>query len=156
MFAREEAIHIEASPEAIYEYVSDFGRHPEWANQKLVMHQRPDGRFESDMAMGPLKAHTVLHVEVAERPTRFVFMADDDFSGPHRWHFNISPDSGGSKVRYGFERMHNRFPFTILQPLLLFPAIGHPGLIKGLAGIKRHVEMRSSSARAASRALKEN
>ena len=150
MFAREESIHIQASPEAVYDYVSDIGRHPEWANQKLVMRQLGDGRFESFMTMGLLKARAVVHVEVAERPKRFVYVADDDVSGPHRWHFDISPDATGSTVRFGLERMHERFPFKLVQPILLFPLIGHPGMSKGLARIKatleRPQELRSAAA----------
>jgi len=140
MFAREETIHIEASPEAVYDYISDISRHPEWANQKLVMQKAGDGRFESHMTMGLLKARAVIHVEVAERPSKFAYVADDDVSGPHRWHFDIAPDAGGSTVTFGLERMHEQFPFTIMQPILLFPLIGHPGMKKGLARIKATLE----------------
>jgi len=140
MFARDESIHIEASPETVYDYVSDIGRHPEWAKQKLVMRPLGDGRFESHMTMGPLKARAVIHVDVAERPTRFAYVADDDVSGPHRWHFDITPEGTGSRVSFGLERMHETFPFTLVQPILLFPLIGHPGMRAGLAQIKARVE----------------
>ena len=140
MFARDESIHIEASPEAVYDYVSDIGRHPEWAKQKLVMRQLDDGRFESHMAMGLLKAIAVIRTEVAERPNQFVYVADDDVSGPHRWHFDITPEGNGSRVSFGFERMHEAFPFKLFQPILLFPLIGHPGMKAGLARIKARVE----------------
>jgi uncharacterized protein YndB with AHSA1/START domain len=149
MFARDESVHIDASPDAVYDYVSDISRHPEWAKQKLVMRPLGDGRFESHMAMGPLKARAVIHVEVAERPRRFVYVADDDVSGPHRWHFDISPDANGSEVRFGLERMHETFPFTLMQPLLLFPLIGHPGMRTGLARIKARIERPQESPSAA-------
>jgi hypothetical protein len=140
MFTREESIHIEASPEAIYNYVFDIGRHPEWANEKLVMRQLGDGRYESHMTMGPLKARALIHVEIAERPTRFVYVAEDDVSGPHRWHFDIRPDTTGSTVRFGFERMHEALMFKLVQPILLYPLIGRPGMRKGLARIKAKLE----------------
>ena len=150
MFAREESIHIEASPEAVYDYISDIGRHPEWANQKLVMRSLGDGRFESLMTMSAMKARAVIHVELAERPRRFVYVADDDVSGPHRWHFDVSSDATGSTVRFGIERLHEKFPFTLMQPILFFPLIGRPGMRKGLARIKatleRTQELRSATA----------
>jgi hypothetical protein len=150
MFAREESIHIEASPEAVYDYISDIERHPEWANQTLVMQSLGDGRFESLMTMGAMKARAVIHVELSERPTRFVYVADDDVSGPHRWHFDISSDTTGSTVRFGLERMHEKFPFRLMQPILFFPLIGRPGMRKGLTRIKatleRPQELRSATA----------
>lgn len=149
MFAREESIHVDAPPEAVYDYVSDLTRHPEWAAQKMTMRNAGSGRFESVVVSGPITARSVLRIEAARRPEDFIYVADDDVSGPHRWHFNISTESNGSRVKLGFERMHDRFPFTVLQPLVFYPLIGHPGLVKGLANIKRVVEGTSTERKVA-------
>lgn len=140
MFKRDETVHVDASPEAVYDYISDIGRHPEWAAQKLAMRPLGDGRFESVMWMGPLKAVSVIHVETAQRPRTFVYVADDNVSGPHRWRFDISSESGGSSVKFTLERMHDAFFMRLMQPVCMFPLIGHPGMIKGLSNIKRTVE----------------
>lgn len=140
MFRRDESVHIEASPEAVYDYIADIGRHPEWAAQKLVMRPLGDGRFESLMKMGGLKAVSVIHVETAKRPGTFVYVADDNVSGPHRWRFDITPAGGGSDVKFTLERMHEALLFRLLQPVVMFPLIGHPGMVKGLRNIKRTVE----------------
>lgn len=150
MFAREEWIRIDASPEALYDYISDIGRHPEWAAQKLLMRPLGDGRFESVMAMGALKAVSVIHVEAADRPRTFVYVADDNVSGPHRWRFDIKPDGAGSKVTFGMERMHERVFMRLLQPVVMFPLIGHPGMLTALRNIKRTVESADAKASAAS------
>jgi uncharacterized protein YndB with AHSA1/START domain len=140
MFAREESIHIDATPEAVYDYVADIGRHPEWAAQKLVMRPLGDGRFESLMTMGAMKARAVVRVEAAERPTAFTYVADDNVSGPHRWTFEIKPDESGSRITLRMERMHEGLLFRVMQPIVMWPLIGHPGVLKGLARIKRQVE----------------
>src|SRR5579864_7952525 len=125
MFAREETIHIDASPEAVYDYLSDIGRHPEWAAQKLVMRPLGDGRFESSMTMGAMKARAVIHVDAAEPPRTFVYTADDNVSGPHRWTFDIKPEGAGSTVTLRMERMHDGLLLRILQPIVMWPLIGH-------------------------------
>lgn len=140
MFAREESIHIDASPEAVYDYVSDIGRHPEWAAQDLVIRPSGDGRFESVVTMGALKAKAVITVQVSERPSRFVYVAQDDVSGPHRWTFDIEPDASGTRLTFRMERMHDALWARILQPVVMWPLIGHPGVLKALAAIKRHLE----------------
>lgn len=150
MFVREKSIHIEASPEAVYDYVSDIGRHPEWAKQKLIMRPLGDGRFESLMTMGALKAVSVIHVEKADRPRTFVYVADDNVSGPHRWRFDITPQSGGSNVKFTLERMHEALFIRLLQPVVMFPLIGRPGMLKGLANIKRTLEAKPNPAGAPS------
>jgi hypothetical protein len=140
MFMREESVHIEASPEAVYDYVSDIGRHPEWAAQKLLMQPLGDGRFESTMHMWPLKAVSVINIETAERPRTFVYVADDNVSGPHRWRFDITPDSGGSNVKFTLERMHEGLFMRLVQPVIMFPLIGRPGMVTALRNIKGTIE----------------
>lgn len=140
MFMREESIHVEASADAVYSYISDIARHPEWAAQKLVMQPIGDGKFQSFMTMGAMKAVAVIHVEDAEPPKRFVYVAEDNVSGPHRWTFVIEPEGAGSKVTLRMERMHDALMFRLLQPIVMWPLIGRPGVVKGLGRIKAAVE----------------
>jgi len=35
MFRRSNSVHIDAPLEAIFDYVSNFTRHPEWAHEKI-------------------------------------------------------------------------------------------------------------------------
>jgi uncharacterized protein YndB with AHSA1/START domain len=140
MFVREESIHIAAPPEVVYDYVSDIGRHPQWAAQKLEMRKLADGRFESVATMGLLKAKAVIHVEAAERPGRFVYVADDNISGPHRWSLAIKPQGDGSQLTLRMERMHEAVWARVMQPIAMWPLIGHPGVLRGLAQIKMQIE----------------
>ena len=147
MFVKQESIQIDAPPSAVYDYVSDIARHPEWAAQKLTMRALGDGRFESLMTMGAMKAVAVIHVETADRPKTFSYVADDNVSGPHRWTFTIEPEGAGSKVTFRMERMHEALVARIMQPVVMWPLIGHPGVLKGLARIKSHVEATNTQPR---------
>ena len=139
MFAQEKSIDIDAAPEEVYDYVADLRRHPEWAAQKLDIVERDDGRFDSTVTIGPAKLKAVLSVESAQRPRRFVFISDDGLA-PHRWHFDITPRSGGSRLKFGFERMSAPMIIRMAQPILMWPLVGNPGMEKGLSNIKRQVE----------------
>lgn len=140
MFAQEKSIDIDAAPEAVFDYVADLQRHPEWAAQKLEIVPRDDGRFDSTVTIGPAKLKAVLSVESSDKPRRFVFVSDDGLA-PHRWHFDISPRTGGSRLRFGFERMSGPMIIRIAQPILMWPLVGNPGMDKGLANIKRQLEV---------------
>ena len=90
-----------------------------------------------------MRAHqavAVTHVESADRPRAFTYVADDNVSGPHRWTFTIEPDGAGSKVTLRMERMHEALVARIRQPVVMWPLIVHPGVLKGLAKIKSRVE----------------
>jgi len=146
MFIREESIHIEAPTEAVYDYLSDIRRHPEWAAQKLSMREIEGGRLESIMTLWPLKVRSVIHIETAERPRRFVYVSEDELSTPHRWRFDITPESGGSRVKFSMERMTNPLLVRIMQPALMWPIFGHPGMLNGLRNIKRTLERETQPA----------
>src|SRR3954471_18141765 len=75
---RERSILINATPEAVYDYVSDVMHHPDWAAQKMEMKHTggPDAgvgaEFESTVHfMGHVAGR--LKVIEASRPGRFVY-----------------------------------------------------------------------------------
>lgn len=143
MFKKAESIHIDASPELVFDYVSNIRRHPEWAAQKLSMEETEPGRFDSVVVVGPLKLKATTRVETSDRPSRFAYVSDDGLA-PHRWTFDIAPESGGSHVTFGLQRLTDPLWALVIQPLILFPLIGHPGMITGLASIKKNLEARQA------------
>lgn len=139
MFRKYESIHVEAAPEVVFDYVSDLRRHPEWAAQKLVMDESEPGRFDSVATMGAVKFKATTRIETSNRPYRFAYISDDGLA-PHRWSFDIVPEGGGCHVTFSMQRMTDPWWAVVIQPLILFPLVGHPGMVKGLASIKRHLE----------------
>ncbi|HEX3509347.1 MAG TPA: SRPBCC family protein [Candidatus Dormibacteraeota bacterium] len=150
MFAKQKTIAIDVSPEAVYDYVSDIGRHPEWARHRLVVSRVGEGRYESRAEVFHLEPHSVLEVETTDRPRRFSFFSNDSIAGRYRWYFDISPDGSGSRVNYGLERLSASLAVKLLQPWLLWPTDGRGGVVTGLANIKRRLEAEAAPAAAPS------
>jgi hypothetical protein len=143
MFAKLKTVTIDASPEAVYDYVSDISRHAEWAKHKLVIRKVGEGRYESSTEVLHLEPRSVLEVETTDRPRRFSFISNDSIAGRYRWYFDISPEGTGSKVDYGLERLEAPLAVKLLQPWLMWPADGRGGVVTGLANIKRNLEARA-------------
>jgi Polyketide cyclase / dehydrase and lipid transport len=144
MFVKRKTITIDASPEAVYDYVSDISRHPEWARHKLIMRKIGDGRFESSAEVMHLEPRSVLEVETTDRPRRFSFFSNDSIAGRYRWYFDITREGKGSRVEYGLERLSASLTVKLLQPWLMWPIDGRGGVITGLANIKRNVEAQAA------------
>lgn len=150
-FKKEESIHVEATPEAVFDYVSDIKRHPEWAKHPMVMRERGDGTFESTVKVMNLEPHTVIQIETKERPRRFTFICDDDTAGKYRWTFDITPAGTGCTIKYGLERLQAPTWVKLAQPWMLWPMDGRRGVLTGLANIKRAMESTESQSAAATR-----
>jgi hypothetical protein len=153
MFVKEKSIRVQASPEQVFDYVSDILRHPEWARHKLTMRATGDGRYESTAVVsrvGHLEPRTQILIETKDRPRRFTFVCDDEFVGQYRWHFDIAPADGGALIRYGLERLQAPFWVKVVQPWLLWPMDGRQGVVIALANIKRALEAGIQPSRAPS------
>jgi Polyketide cyclase / dehydrase and lipid transport len=148
MFAKQKSITINASPEMVYDYVSDIGRHAEWAKHKLVVRKMADGRYETSTEVFHLEPRSVLEVETEDRPRRFTFIANDSIAGRYRWSFDITAADGGSKVVYGLERLDATLAVKLVQPWLLWPTDGRGGVVTGLANIKHNLESKSAEIKA--------
>jgi hypothetical protein len=139
-FAKEKSIHVEAPPEAVFDYVSDIKRHPEWAKHPMVMREIGDGTFESTVKVMHLEPRTIISVESKDRPRRFTFICNDDTAGKYRWTFDITPSGDGSMIRYSLERLEAPTWVKLTQPWMLWPIDGRTGVLTGLANIKREME----------------
>ena len=142
MFVKEKSIHVDATPEVVFDYVSDILRHPEWAKHKLTIRTTPGGRYEStaQVVPGHLEPRTAIRIETKERPHRFTYVCDDGFVGQYRWHFQITAAGSGSTIKYGVERLQAPLWVKLVQPWVLWPIDGRAGVLTGLANIKRAVE----------------
>lgn len=143
MYAGQVSVQINATPQRVFDYVSDVSRHPEWAAQKVEMTVHGDSRKPGTM----FDANTYYRVKEVckgkvlrvEAPRVYSFEADTTSSGRNVWTFTITPLGDGAKVDYGFERQDAALWFKIMQPLM-YPIIGRRMLIQGLNNIKSRIE----------------
>ncbi len=142
MFTRGQSIHIHATPEAVFDYVSDLSKHPEWSAQPLVVQVKGPVQvgttYTSDADfMG--KPHGHGQILEVERPRRFAFDAADS-SGHFKWHFNITPVGDGVRLDYGFGRLSAPLPFLLLQGAVFWPLFGSKWTTQSLERIKAKLE----------------
>jgi uncharacterized protein YndB with AHSA1/START domain len=143
MSSNEESIHINASPEEVFRYVTDIKRHPEWASHPMEMtvHNEPvqvGTTFTSVVkAFGKETGKgTVLELVPV---SRFVYECDTSASGLWRWTMTLTPEDGGTRLTHRGEGLRVPGWFKIVQPLV-FRFVGRKMATTGLANIKAKVE----------------
>lgn len=137
---------INASPEAVFAYVSDLTRHPEWSGGRLKIEALSPGpvtvgsRYLShgDVA-GQKDRPNQLRVTEYQPPTRFAFVAQDPDFGEVPHEFSFTPQVGGTLLE--------RTVTVTLPPLRAFifrtfilPLIGGPMMDKALGALKGKLE----------------
>jgi uncharacterized protein YndB with AHSA1/START domain len=143
MKPRELSVHVDAPPEAVFDYVADFSRHPEWAAQQMSMEAErgpvhAGSTFASTIKfMGILKAKGQV-VEV-ERPSRLVYESKDS-SGLWRWTMQLTPEDGGTRLTQGRQQVSAALPFKFMEAIYMWPVFGKKMVGTGLQNIKRNVE----------------
>ncbi len=142
MFARGESIQIDASPEAVFDYLADVSKHGEWAADGIVSQRElgPDRgvgvRFTSRVnVLGENVARGV--VVEADRPRRFVYEVEDR-TGHWRWTMTFRLEGSGTQLIHAFERI--KAPLWVrLGQIPIYRFAGRPGIRRGLANIKAHL-----------------
>src|SRR5579872_1875774 len=141
VFEREESIHVAgASPGDVYAYVSDISRYHEWAFEDVFMRSLGEGRFESYPTAGMAKHRAAISIETAEEPLRFTCVAKHDLSGTEHWTIVIASDGKGSTVTFRMQLMRDSFLTGWMQPLIFWPLVGRPRLLKRLSRLQRRLE----------------
>jgi uncharacterized protein YndB with AHSA1/START domain len=115
-------VTVEATPEAVYDLVTDVGRIPEWSPE--CTHARwvdgADGaevgaRFEGRNRRGLVRWRTRPRVVAARRPHEFAFvMGLPVFGDLTRWRYEIGPGDrpGTSRVTESFAMLRD-LPFVL-------------------------------------------
>jgi uncharacterized protein YndB with AHSA1/START domain len=134
--------HIDASPETVFDYVTDVTRHPEWAHEKIEIEREAGSANEAGAAfaytvhfMGTTKG--ILTVKESVRPSRFVYECDDP-SGHYRWTFEIAPEDGGTRLTHRVEFLRESLRVKVMKPVML-PTVGKRMVNGGLANIARNL-----------------
>jgi uncharacterized protein YndB with AHSA1/START domain len=141
---------IRAQPAAVFTYISDLTRHPEWSGGRL----RIDALSPGPVAVG---AQYVSHGDVPgqkDRPNQlrvteyqppnvFAFIAQDPSFGDVLHEFRCTPQDGGTLME--------RTVTLTLAPLTAFafrtiirPLVGKPSMDKALAALKTKLEQPSA------------
>jgi uncharacterized protein YndB with AHSA1/START domain len=144
------SVVINAQPEAVFNYVSDLTRHPEWSGGQLKI----DPVSPGPVAVG---SQYISHGEVAveknrpnelrvteyQPPTRFTFVAKDPGFGDVVHEFVFKPEAGGTRME--------RIVTLNMSPVMAFafrtfirPLIGQPMMDKAFAALKSRLEKAST------------
>lgn len=98
-------VGINAPPEAVFAYVSDLTRHPEWSGGRLKVEALASGpvavgsryRSHGDVA-GQKDRANELRVTDYLPPARFAFVAQDSGFGEVSHTFTFTPQAGGTLI----------------------------------------------------------
>jgi hypothetical protein len=100
---RESSIEINASPEAVYDLVSDLPRMGEWSPENIGGEWQDGSGKEGDRYIGHNRAgerswSVPVKVTVADRGRCFEFVTRPD-EGPYvRWAYRLEPSGSGTRV----------------------------------------------------------
>ena len=145
MFGREESTYIDAAPEAVFCYVADIRRHAEWAAQALNvimepgLEHGPGTTFSSTVRIGRGRITARSRVISEEPPVRFIYECRDLW-GHYRWSMVLQAEGTGTRLTQRMERLQAPLWVCLIQANFLWPLLGRPSILKGLANIKAHLE----------------
>lgn len=123
-------------PQEVFEYVSDFSRHHEWATNHITVTPVSEGparlgsKYRSVGIQAGKEWPSELEISGYEPPRRFEFTAtggpldapDDD---PHRHEFLMTPENGGTRLE-----LRRTDPKPPSWPAWLFRLLGGP-IVRG-------------------------
>ena len=140
-FSREISIFITVTPEVVYRYISDIRRHAEWATEPLDIMPEPGlaRRFRSVAQLGPMKIKALVEVLSEEPPSRLVYQCKDLF-WLHRWTVTLDAEGSGTRLIQRVERIEGPWWVRLLQPMVLWPAVGKSDVQNGLHNLKNRLE----------------
>lgn len=139
---------IAASPDVVFAYLSDIGKHQEWAKHPIEIHRTSDGpigvgsTWESDAKM---MGHHHAKIAVTEYTPnqRFAFEAEDD-TGRFRHIFAFSPDGSGTRLVRSAEMLSGNMVSKVLATVMM-PTLGSRIAGEDMAKIKMKLEASPSA-----------
>ena len=141
----ERSIKIDVPAETVFAYISDFSRHPEWADVPVKIERTSDGPVGQGSTFKSV-GHQLGRDFAAEiTVTEFVpseklaFEAEGDVFH-FRHHFLIQREDSGIRLVKGVERVRIAPPFSLLFPVLQLAGVITRGLDGDLRRIKAKLE----------------
>lgn len=140
------SIDINAPPEVVFAYITDFSKHGEWSANALTVEARSPGpaavgsRYHSVAQVDKLRVEADFEVIEYEPPFRFGF-AGEDPTGKYEHHFTLTGQAGGTHLERSIS-FDLTLPQWFMFNALLFP-VRIPAGKKALALLKQRLEKTS-------------
>jgi hypothetical protein len=106
----EASLHVQASPERLYDLVADVGRMAEWSPECRACEWIDEAaapvvgaRFRGTNRRGLARWTTELRVVAADRGREFAFVTVRRGHEQTRWSYRLAPHGGGTTVTESFE-----------------------------------------------------
>ncbi len=139
-------VFIYAPVQAVFDYVSDLTRHPEWSGGELKIEAVAPGPIavgkeyvsHGEVAIQKDRPNTVRVAEY-QSPHRFGFMANDPDFGEVPHTFTFSEQDGGTLVKRTMAVSLNP-AMAFLFRFFVYPWIGGPSMDRSLARLKAKLE----------------
>jgi uncharacterized protein YndB with AHSA1/START domain len=114
---------INAPAEAVFAYLTDFSRHPEWAGQQLAITPANEGPAKVGSTYSSVGHQMGTHrgiVTVTELVPnqKLVFESDDD-TGRFRHTFELKGEGAQTELSKTFEPLQPGAMFRVMSPLIL-------------------------------------
>lgn len=143
---RTHRILVRAPLQAVFDYVSDLTRHPEWSSGELKIEAINPGpiavgkeyRSRGDAAIQKDRLNTV-RISSYEPPHIFSFVANDPDAGDVSHIFTFKEQDGGVLVARTMSLSLNPI-VAFLFGLFVYPFVGRPAMDKSLAKLKEKLE----------------
>ena len=145
---RTHKILVNAPLQAVFDYVSDLTRHPEWSQGKLKIEAVTPGPIaigkeyvsRGEVAVQKNRPNTV-RISEYRPPHTFGFVANDPDFGDVSHVFTFTEQNGGILIERAMTISLNPL-VAFLFRFLIYPLIGRPSMDKSLAMLKQKLETR--------------
>lgn len=143
---RSHQVFVRAPLQAVFDYVSDLTRHPEWSGGELKIEPVTQGPVavgkeylsRGEVAIQKERPNTV-RVSEYEPPHRFGFVARDPDFGNVSHVFAFNEQNGGVLITRTMTVSLNPI-MAFLFRFFIYPWIGRPSMDKSMAALKRRLE----------------
>jgi len=139
-------VWIKAPVEAVFAYVSDLSRHPEWSGAPLkidALTSDPIAVGKEYLSHGDIPGQkdrpNKLRVSEYQAPARFAFIANDPDFGDVPHIFSFTPKDGGTLLERTVSVSLSPAR-ALLFRILIRPLVGKPSTNRGLARLKTRLE----------------
>lgn len=135
-------VHVSASQQTAFDYVSDLTKHPEWSGGELTIEEAAPGPIavgkeylsKGEVILEKARPNKVV-VSEFEPPLRFGFISDDrDFGDVHHV-FTFMEQDGGTLITRTTTLTLKPW-MAVLFRLFIYPLIGGPMTNRSLARLK--------------------
>lgn len=143
---RTHRIHVHASLQQAFDYVSDLTRHPEWSGGELKIEEVTPGPLavgkqyvsRGEVAIQKERPNTV-RISEYEPPHRFGFVAHDPDFGDVSHIFTFTERNAGTLIERAMTLSLNPI-VAFLFRFFVYPFVGRPSMNKSLVRLKEKLE----------------